>query len=365
MFKNSITNTALTTSDAGMFFQNINGSSFLRDISFLASLRALLHSRIPENEYLRMRIGSSSYGHDTLETNTATRVFNAIVSSFDGKEGGVLYIHNTKDYIPNDGSASANMDLIEMAFIKKYKTAGWSRLEKVTDFYVKDFKCLCFINEKLHSTAVFVENMDIAKWHYLQCSIFAFFPWYFDPKKGVTELEMALIESLRKKTSDDYINIIQEISKQFDIRARMIKRQLKGFELQYERAEMDKVRRDISSIDRDINSYSESIHTLLQRRRDREIRLLGLETKVSQTTDEPSEIMEYFLCNKNLTLASVNGSEITFVARGYVEYFDESMAKKIIENKSGYVYRSSHGDSYSSDISATQMEKFMRAVFLE
>jgi len=70
--------------------------------------------------------------------------------------------------------------------------------------------------------------------------------------------------------------------------------------------------------------------------------------------------MEYFMCNKNLTIIQVEGTVIKFVAHGYVDVYDEDAFEQYASNHDGYLYQSIH-----SDIPDTEMEKLYRAVFAD
>lgn len=61
MFSKEITGLTLTSSVASNLFQNIYGDNFREDVSFLATLRALLYSRVPKEESVSLQYHTSSY----------------------------------------------------------------------------------------------------------------------------------------------------------------------------------------------------------------------------------------------------------------------------------------------------------------
>ena len=169
--------------------------------------------------------------------------------------------------------------------------------------------------------------MDIRKHHYLQCGVFAFLPWYFDPNDGVTELEMELINSLREKTSDKYEDRIEKIASKYNFEEVRIRKLLNGFETRYEQIRIAQVQEDIERIMRSLARLDEEYGDLLRSKLDSETTLLGLTTKIAQSSGE-SEIMEYFLCNKQLRLDSANNNSMQFIVRSTIDYFDEDLAKQ-------------------------------------
>ena len=61
MFKANITQTPFTTDAADACFQNITGQLFGYDVSFLATLRALLAPRMGEEDRINLVFGSSNF----------------------------------------------------------------------------------------------------------------------------------------------------------------------------------------------------------------------------------------------------------------------------------------------------------------
>lgn len=357
MFKQVIRNTQLTTDAANSFFQHIVGESFQYDVSFLSTLRALVAPRMKEGEYVYLSFYQSNYSaHQLSEYSARNAVRN--VCDLDDIEDGRIIIHNFCH--TSQDSNYAWMELMKSTLEGVYP--GWHRLEKVTDFFKKTFYTLCFINPDKKSVVVFVDNMDIRRMHYLQCSIFAFLPWYFDPKLGVSKIEMELIESLRNKDSAKYEDCIAAIAEQYDFRTAKIRQLLAGFETRYERTECERVRREIESCDEYINSLNAQIRDYLKARRDTEIRLLGLEAKIASGSEE-SEIMDYFLHNDRLVLESVDDDYIVFSVKAYIEYFDDDLAERVIRNDTSYIYRP-NGRGCNNLIDKEDMRKLMTAVFI-
>ena len=359
MFKAIINNTPLVNDAANAFFQHIYGDSFNGDISFISTLRALVAPRIKDGERIQVRFYGTSYSAESIGNVSTTSAVRSVCDYIQGGYSGDIYIHsfNASDQADN----YANLELINTTFLKVYK--DWGRLEKVTDFFRKQFRVLCFINPELKSVALFTDTLDMRRMHYLQCAIFAFLPWYFNPEEGVNELEMALIESLREKTSAKYEEIIAKIAEQYDFRTERIKQMLSGFETKFERMECNNVRNQIQRTLNNIESLNNRIGDELRQKNSLEIKLLGLETKIAQGCEE-SEIMEYFLCNNKLVLYNVNDSRMTFIVKDYLTYFDEDMAKTVINNDSSYVYQP-NGRSCNNYIPASDVKMLMNALFID
>lgn len=359
MFKSVITTTPLTTDTANGYFANkIAGSAYQRDISFLATLRALLEPRMKEGDCVYLRFSSSSYSDNNLKSVSIRDAINAITCGYEA-ERGTLSIHSFNNLYP--ASNRAWMEMIQSSF--EEHCPGWHRVEKVTTFFRKVFFVLCYINPELKSTMVFTENMTVREMHYLQCGIFPFMPWYFNQEAGVSEIEMELTKSLREKTSDKYEECLAKIAERYDFKTARVRQLLQGFEARYERIRLNGVQAELNTVMRNIDSYNHEIANLLAKKRDCENNILGLEAKIAQTEGD-SEIMEYFLCNKHLVLEGVSDSTMTFVVCDYVSYYDEDMVRRILDNPNSFVYRP-NDTGCNNIIPAEDMKMLMEAIFID
>lgn len=352
MFRAKISSTPFVSDIANDFFQDIKGASYKEDVTFLSTLRALVAPRIKDGDILSLLFGSSAYMKSDIERANPERYIKILYDE-DCFPNGSINIHSLNN---SKEDAEAGMKVIKSSFCTVYP--DWVMLDKITDFYRKRFEVLCFIEPETKRVAIFVDNADYRKIHYLQCSILAFLPWYFDPENGVTALEMQLIQSLRETNPGAYIDAISKIAEQYDFRSCKIKRLLKGFETRFELKERENVLRMIENLDSDIRVYNENLAATYRRRRDSEIKLLGINTRISQAKED-SEIMDYFLANKKLSLISVDNDTMTFVASDYLEFFDEEMAENVINNANSYLY------SVTGGAPAEDVKMFAKALFID
>lgn len=363
MFTNPITSTPMAGNRvADRCFTNIPVSGYGGDVSFISTLRALLAPRLKTDDSMNLKFGISSYTEDTVKTNKIDAILSALFNMNNlnaDKIENTLYIHI---FSGNQAGNTANMVLVKSSFEQTY--SGWHRLNKVTEFFRKEMDTTCFINPERKATVVFVSDLTIKKMHYLQCAIPALLPWYFNPEDGASPLEMELLESLREKTSTKYEECIKKFAEQYDFRTKKIQEDLAGFESKFLRIECDTVRQDISNVIEQINLLNNRMSMSLQDKYKLDVRLLGLETKIQESEESDSEIMEYFLCNKRLFLESVTDNDITFACVGYLTYFDEDMARSAIDNRRSVIYRP-NGKACNNYIKEDDMKKLMRAIFID
>lgn len=360
MFKRYIAKdmTPFTSDEADNLFKIEDFGMLGGERSLVATLRALITPRMSEDENLRITsedIETGSYEFSYYDDET---IMNNIVGIFTPNAREVLYIKSL--VYGNEEYRAKTFEYLEKNFESRYE--GWHRLTKITDFFRKSFRVMCFINPSIHSTILFVETLDNARLHYLQCATFAFLPWFFEKDKNLTGEEMELINSLREKTETNYINCLVKMSKKYDFRTMLIKTKLEGFETRFERIEVEDIQRCIEHYIAEINRLNSQIGQLLNSKNESEIRLLGYQAKIE--SNEDSEIMEYFLANQNLVLQEVTDQYMCFGVKSYVNYFDEDIAERMIETKSSYVYRP-NGRACNNIIPEDDMEMLMRAIFID
>lgn len=358
MFRQVLTKTPLVNEIANDYFTNIRGREFQGDVSFVSTLRALVAPRMSDYDNITVWFTSSNYTKERIESNSVKNLLDSAGVDLDYLNTGDIYVHNLTR---NSEDNAAMMQKIKEKLTKEFPS--WKPIDKVEAFFRKTFSVCCFINPEKKNVILFVDSIDIRKCHYLQCGILAFLPWYFDPEKGVSAQEMELIKSLREKTSEKYERCIAEIASKYNFRELRIKKLLAGFETKYEEEEVRSSERRINELIRKINEYNDAIGGFLREKADFEILRAGLQKKIAEGSED-SEIMDYFLCNKNLVLESISDTTITFSTIGYVTYFDEDEVENVIDNPDSYIYKP-NGRGCNNIIPAEDMGMLMRAIFLD
>lgn len=359
MFRDTICETPFTNQIANGCFTNITGNSYHRDTTFLASIRALVAPRINEGESVTLSFTSSDYSADAL-SGSYKRLVTAVYRE-DEVEDGNITIHS---FNHNPETNEAWLDKMKESFTKVYK--DYVMIDKFTLFFSKTFYVLCFVNVEHRKVVIFCDALENRTMHYLQLSIPIFLPWYFSEDKAIDKEsdEFALLHSFKEKTPEKYLELMNKLAEPYDFRTAKIKTLLRDFETRYERAERENVRNRINSVISEIDSYNTSIRQLLDKKRDYEIRLLGLETKINNG-EENSEIMDFFLCNKNITLDSTEeNGDMYFTVKATLENFDEDAAERYIANEDSFVYKP-NGRPCNNYIPSEDMERLMRAIFLD
>lgn len=355
MFRNLISQMPLTDDFANDFFEGkIWGDSYNGDTTLIATLRALVYPRMGPGDSIRViyRTLRSSF------PGGARNPLEAIDVSAGDEYANSLTIVNVCS--SNDTDRSGWFGAFPKSFVEK--NPGWVRIEKVTNLFARVFSVDCYVNEEYRQSVVFADMIDARKFHYIQCGVLGFVPWYFDPSKGVSELEMNLCKALREKTSEQYEACIAKIAEQYNLSELRLRKMLDGFELRYERMELERTNQVISEKILKINEMQARISAVLKEKNDLEIRALGLSKRISDG-GEDSDILELFLGNPRLLLRKVTDASMVFVAREELAIFNEETARMLIDNKDSYLY---HPDTDGSRIIPYEdMKRFAEAVFID
>lgn len=331
MFKKSIEATAFTTKEAEYYCSNTiiqKKISLSFDESFISSLRALLYNRIPNGAYMDFCY---------VDSAEVSSLFNSYLTD-------KLYLIICK----TPGEMDRITAMLKHEFVEN---------EKVHLFFKKTTNVRCFINMNQRVSIVIAENLNNSLFHYLQCAIPAFLPWYFNGEQKITEDEFELLESLKRTNSRNYLNVLDKIAKKIDFRSEFIKKNLKGIENILEERRIVSITKTIEKSEENINTYTNYISTEIEKIHDLEIEMLGLKEKINQHTQ--SEIMDYFLCNKSLSMSSMEGNILTFVVHSYCEYYDEDMITTLLDNPDSYIY------NRNSRIPPNDIKLLMESIFID
>lgn len=354
MFGTGVISTPFTDAEGEKYFgSKITGENLVfDDKSLLATLRALIYPRMPEDSRLytvvssitKTRAQMSRYdGEDFLsllgisdDVQDTLKIFNASVGySADDRnaifEAAEKFIPSLNNYVKN---------------------------EALTAFFAKSFRVLCYQNPVNRVCIVFVDTMNLAKFHLIQCTVFSMLPWYFDKEKGITEDERNLMYSLKETNAETYTSCLDKISEMYDLREGYIRESLKGFEARRYVIRKDQLTRDIENLLHSIDNYKNAIASTLAELHEKRISFAGVMAMMNDS-EESSEIMDFFLRNKNVKLVSVDSNGyVNLVVHGYLSYFDIDETQRAINNPRSFMYTTKSDDLTNEDVKLLFSEVF-------
>lgn len=353
MFKELMISSSFTSETADCVFPNVCGDRYVGDVSFIATLRALVSNRMSKDDTLYLRIKNRAIRSQAIKDGSVSDKLSAL--SIGGENNSIcIYKLSSED---SEGCRLA-MDFLDEYFVKTYPQ--FVELKDLRAFVAKNANMRFYINEDDRSILVFAENLNIRLYHYIQSLISRLLPWYFKDKPLNSD-ERELVKSLIQKTPDDYKRLIEEFAKKYDFREQKIKRMLDGFETAAKRNQLKCVERAIKNVEDDIEININQYKALLRKREEDMIRKDGLTAQIKAGIKD-SEIMEYFICNRHLNPVNVCESELEFIVSCYLENFDLDMYERISNNFDSYMYGTY---DVTNDVfkEATVRKKFFDAIF--
>ena len=173
----------------------------------------------------------------------------------------------------------------------------------------------------------------------------------------MTKDELELIESLRERSKDHYMECLEKAAAKYEFRKIYTQKMLNGFENSIIDNKIDRIRNNIININDRIQSYMDEISNLIERRKADSYTLIGLQTEKA----DDSELEDFFTRNSKLYLESVDGDNITFTVKDLLRMFDEDCAERMIANDSSYLYNIPVGFGFGKE----DMRRFFKKVFIE
>jgi hypothetical protein len=373
VFTNTIITTPLTSEAADRLFSNITSSNN-PDRSFLATLRVLLRNRMPQDETVHISYRDIHLSeHEISNASVSQRMiwYASNITRYTSSSDYCIDIINTTQ--PNAGNLIFETLTANAGTGKRY-LSKYTRRDDLKVFYARKANALFYTDTDERHTVIYTDRLDIKGFHALQMMIPKYLPRLFRDNADciieqpgeqsteritnpLTEKETLLLKSAGDKTSSEYEKLIEDFAKDFDIRSETIRIKLTGFEKAFERIKIDEVRNLISSYQSEYDNYLYTLRETAKMIQEQKYLLAGLECAVNDQAGD-SELMEYFICNKNLSIIRVTGTSIEFVVHGYADIYDEDAFNQYAGNHRGYLY-----DNLNIAVTKPQMENLYRAIF--
>ena len=336
MFNKEIHSITLANDIADRLFDNISAQNYAADQSFTATLRAILHKRLPGGESVRLALVP------IFRTPISPEI---IRQKLDGQGWGTGC--NIRIVYAQDPSRGTQLlEAVQDGF------EGYEPQEDLRIFHIKKLNGLFYIGGS--SCIIFLDSLDLRKYHALQMMIPKYLPKLF-ADAPLTAEEADLLKSLGLRNQSEYARLIEEFAQKLDMRTEMIKSRLRDFETVFERERIGQIEQEIQRYQGEYQSALTNLRNISSCIQLQQITLAGLQCRVNQ--DHDSELMEYFLCNKNISVIKVSGTSLEFVVHGYADVFDEEAFDTYAGNSNSFLY--------SSVSNPEGMAQLYRAIFSE
>lgn len=370
MFTKAVNDLRLTSDTADQLFANIqtNGPRHNPyDKSFLATLRAIMHKRLPSGESICLQYTQSTYKRDAYTGIRRDTCFDAIFQSAGvaSSAHGCLHVHNAHAATHTDNEAAFEIidrnigTALNNKFVALLDVAGF--IEQTTHKNAR-----VFISEEYKSTLVVMEDMEMREWHLLQSLLPRYFPWYMEGRPLDKE-ETALLKSLTRRYAPEYTRRIEEIADGMDFRPAEIRAKIGSFERDLERKRLDAIQNAIQNYENHMDALRRQLadyFTALDRARATEA---GLRVKINSMV-EGGELLDYVLGNRGIDIISASNGTIEFVVNTVISSFDPDLAARMLDRfGTSFFYRSCYyGTAYENrGLTDERIRRLMRAIFLD
>lgn len=356
MFTRAITETDFTQPYADGLFPHIRGSSYGEDVSFLATLRAVLDSRMKEGESLDFHVltptdpelfAGPDYNIEAMleDDFVSCDTFTIVSLTNAGEEAGKI------------------LEYVGDAFVKSHE--GFSVCAVLKDFMSKT-KLMEFcpiVHAKNHQAFVFVDSLDMRKYHTLQVGISQLLPWFFEGRPiRPGDAYYTLLKATSERTPEPYLAALNEIANMYADRFRepKLREQLGDFEKCFEKQKLQDMKGNLDRYGSDLDYLHNQFNVKLKQRNDLLVTYNALLLKSSQPSEHDGEVFDFFLHSRNLHLVRVSGENVQFVVTTYATNYDPETLETFLANPSSYIY-SVGSDTFDEEARA----KLLRALFID
>ena len=355
MFSKPLCDITLAGDLAERVFHNIRCDSFNGDETFQATLRALLLPRVGKDEIVVTR-STANFEAAAIRTAGLFAVVNASIGSFDR---GCLHICSVGSSREEDRLAMFEcLDDQEKGFVASFPK--FMEMVDIRRFVTDVMNARFYINEETKTTVVYVDKLNMKKWHFLQVFIPRYFLWYFK-EAPYTEEEKVLLMSLGNRSSSNYERLIEEAAARFDLRSYLIDEVVGGIERRSREAQLENIDRNISEARQEINHLMERYSSWLDRLDDLNVRRIGVIDIINNATDD-SELVEYFKMNKSLEPLSSNDTRLEFIVKTLLDSWDPELFESMVNKDTSSLYRG-YGIGIDAFKPVETRRKFFNAIF--
>lgn len=329
MFNNVLNGLTLTGEYSNEVFPNITGSYCDNDLTFLATLRALLPGRMPEGTEI-------TFCDESLIRR---------MSDYKDTESRDVVIDVLSNFVQNDAltfvmlrTDTETTEFIFKCFDESLSVAApdFTELKDLRAFVKRNGDVMFLINPSTKQAIILCSVSSIRMFHLVQSLTSRLLPWFFE-NKPLTEEEKELVCSLRSKTSNEYEEIIEKFAQKYDFNSIRVEKLLSNFLTAEKTARIDRITNDISGLNHSANEYLESYKNLLKDIQELEIKKFGLLAMINNVDDD-KQLVQYFKNNKHVQLVNTYGSSISFIAWNYLSFWDNDLYERYRTQFSGYLY---------------------------
>lgn len=309
-----------------------------------------------------MRLSIANYGctgYSGFDDVNYDNVFSAVVGRNINDISDSLIIRNLSGSVEDCNAVLKIFDDAENGFIKR--NLNFHEAKDLAAFVMNRSRCNArfYINEHDRTTLILFDGLTVPTYHLIQSLTPRLFPWFFT-ELPLDEVEMSLLDSLTRTTAADYEYILVQLADRFDFREFVIKQIVGNFEKSGRIEEIENTKHEIENYRSSIRDLERRYQDYIQRIDNLNMTLNGQEMAL-QSASDCSELVDYFVCNRNLDPTYVDGRRLSFTVKTFLEVFDPEQYRTYIGKTNSFLYT---GYEYPNQFESIAVRrKFMDAIF--
>lgn len=311
-------------------FPNIKCPEFMEDNTFLSTLRALFKNH-PLSEPLTIHVPS-------------------VVPSDLGCEGpGRLYI-------------LYNCTESDMGIVNSLEGFDCSKKAENAQYYISKsgFEVSLRTNkDKKCAVIATTRKMDFRLWHILQTAIPVCLSWLSWDWLTRESLETKLLRSLTNEESDEYMGIVEEIVKEYDIDSLVRKKTIKEFAHIKAKTLLYDLRRLHGDLNGDYQAAIQNLNLLLDRLDNINRQIFEAEQRNDSDETVYLELEDYFAHHKSFEILSLNGPKLDLLCKTTFSSYDPELIQSFLNNPYSSFY--TEMPEWSHD----EIKKFFTAALID
>ena len=307
----------------------VRGDPIGDDVSMVATLRSLLHSRSDKTFWFRFK--QTSYL--PAQVSDGNDLFTRLARNAFALEPNSMYIVSANITESEFDDVCNNLENAETNPWNPEKENKVLRLQAAED-YIKSRmhkNIRLYVFPEMDSCVVLVKDINYPTLHLIE----SFTPLYFPrllKEKPITADERAMLESLTQRNPDAYREAIAKLAEQFDFRNQIIENNLVQFELTNREHMLDAAKAQLDLIRTQADKLANDYQMKLLSLQESTIRFEGLR-QMKEAEKNNRDLADYFLAHKNLKLVYVEGSRLDFIVSTFLDSFDVDAYNHFKENR--------------------------------
>lgn len=331
--------TRFTAHPADTMFSNIVGRSFRGDYSFIATLRAMLHTRIPKDSHFSIELKENVSFRPAETYGSCAEFLTNVIGHIPTDEIAIINIRQ------RDERAEATMEL----FDKLVHVEGGFEQKRDLGLILEQAGivkyCHIYVNTASKGCVVVVNTLSLPIWHALQCLIPRLVPAYFTDAKP-TEIERELLFSLNTGTDEAYIQVLNRMAEGIDFRGFLIKNVVSGVMARAADSHISSVKENIARITQKMQDLMHEYRMATGQLDNQNAMLAGYISRKNAGSQD-DELVEFLSMQDWFTPVDRFDNGFSFIIRSFIDMFDPDMYETLANNRHSFIWDADYSGDFS------------------